>query len=81
MWHFGAPRVRGLTARIERTDAAQQLLRELERRRRRRIEPGEGLRLEAAGAKLKHSAREIQALDLWRMMLRPRVEVVPGVQA
>src|SRR5204863_8507951 len=30
-----AAQVRGLTARIERTDAAQQLLRELERGRRR----------------------------------------------
>src|SRR5438067_496595 len=76
-----AAEVRGLTARIERTDAAQQLLRELERGRRRRIEPWKGLRLEPAGAKLQHRTREIQALDLGRMMLGPRVEVVPGVQA
>src|SRR2546427_8427546 len=66
---------------VEGAEPAQERNGCLERAGRRRVEPGDLLRVEPGGPKLQDRAGQVEALDLGRMMLRPGVEIVAGVEA
>src|SRR5207237_6652045 len=69
-----------IAASIQRADAAEQVGGDLQRGRRRWIEPGQRAGVERGGAQLEQEAREIEPLDLRCMVLWARVEIVARVQ-
>ncbi len=77
----GPAQVGDVAPRVERAQAAQQLARGLQRGRRRRVQPGQRLRVESCRADLQHGPGQVEARDLGSVVLRPGIEVVPGVQA
>ena len=66
---------------IHRAEPAEQFLRCLQSAGRRRVQPGEILRLEAGGPQLQDRPCQIEALDLGRMVLRPGVQVMARIEA
>src|SRR5207248_3224622 len=73
------PAQRGRRAfRIEQLEPPQKRVRALQRSGRRRVEPGKAIRIEARCAQVENGAGEIEALDLRRMMIGTRIEIMPG---